>query len=122
MKKKRSEGMIIWLKFLKWLFIILLLAVFLFLILFVIGVHGMQYRLISEIVQIIDSGEFNKIGSIDRKGIAINHSLIVWSFIISICCLITIIIFLSVSLLSAKRKIKLKSNHSQESNPSATVR
>jgi uncharacterized membrane protein len=93
-----------------------------FLILFVIGVHGMQSRLISEIVQIIDSGEFNRIGSIDRKGIAINHSLIFWSFIISICCLITIIIFLFISLLSAKRKIKLKSNNSQKSDPPATVR
>jgi hypothetical protein len=114
--------MAIWLKFLKWLFIILLIAVFLFLFLFVIGVHGMQSRLISEIVQHIDSGEFNKIGSIDRKGIAINHSLIFWSFIISICCLITIIIFLSVSLLCAKRKIKLKSNHSLQSDPPATGR
>ena len=114
MEKKRSDETISGLKILKWLFLILLIFVFSFLILFVIGVHGMQSALISEIIQYIDTGEFSKIGSIDRKGITINHLLIFWSFIISICCLIMIIIFLYVSLLSAKRKLNFKSNQTDE--------
>jgi len=110
MEKKQSDGMISGLKILRWLFLILLIFVFSFLILFVIGVHGMQSALISEIIQYIDAGEFSKIGSIDRKGIAINHHLLFYSFIISVCCLTMIIIFLSVSLLNAKRKWQLINN------------
>lgn len=120
MKKKRSDEMILALKILKWSFLIILILVFTFLILFVISVHGMQSALISEIVQYIDTGELSKIGNIDRKGIAINHVLIFWSFIISICCLIMIIIFLYVSLLSVKRKLKVKSNHSLQSDGANT--
>ena len=112
MDKKRSDEMILALKILKWSFLILLILVGSFAILFGISMHEMQSALISEIIQYIDTGELNKIGSIDRKGIAINHHLIFYSFIISVCCLIMIIIFLYVSLLSAKRKLKFKSNQS----------
>ena len=110
MDKKRSDEMILALKILKWSFLILLILVGSFAILFGISMHEMQSALISEIIQYIDTGELSKIGSIDRKGIAINHHFIFYSFIISICCLIMIIIFLYVSLLSAKKKLELKYN------------
>ena len=93
-------------KILKWAFLILLILVSSFAILFGTSVHTMQSSLISEIVQYIDNDELLKIGSIDRKGIAINHHLIFYSFIISVCCLMMIIIFLSFSLLSAKKRLK----------------
>jgi len=58
--------------------------------------HAMQSTIISEIVQCIDTGEFNKIGSVDRKG--------------SVCSLITIIIFLCISLRITQKKLELKHN------------
>jgi hypothetical protein len=116
MDKKRSDGMILTLKILKWSFLILLIFVGLFAILFGISMHKMQSALISEIIQYIDMDELNKIGSIDRKGIAINHHFIFYSFIISVSCLIMIIIFLCVSLLSAKKRLKFKYNQPAEAD------
>jgi len=110
MENKRSNAEVSGLKILKWAFLIFLIFVTLFAILFGSGVHDMQSRLISEIVQCIDSGEFNKIGNIDRKGIAVNHHFLFYSFMISVCSLITIIIFLCISLRITKKKLELKHN------------
>ena len=108
MDKKRSDEMILALKILKWSFLILLILIGSFAILFGISMHEMQSALISEIIQYIDAGEFSKIGNIDRKGIAINHHFIFYSWMISMGCLITIILFLYISLRKTKRKLEKK--------------
>jgi ethanolamine utilization protein EutP (predicted NTPase) len=94
------------LNILKWLLLIVLIIIALFFIAFGTSVHQMQSALISEIVQYIDANEFEKMGTIDRKGIAINHHFIFQSLITVICCLVVIIIFLGVSLIRAKRQLK----------------
>ena len=73
MRNKRSNTKVLALKVFKWSFLIFLLLVASFAILFGINMHNMQSAIISEIIQYIDTGEFNKIGSVDRKGIVINH-------------------------------------------------
>jgi hypothetical protein len=98
--------MILALKVLKWLFLISVILIGAFTFVFGLSVHEMQSDLISEIVKYIDANEFEKMGTIDRKGIAINHHLIFQSFITVICCLVVIIIFLVVSLIRAKRQLK----------------
>lgn len=108
MENKRSNAKVLALKVLKWSFLIFLILVTSFAILFGIDMHAMQSTIISEIVQCIDTGELNKIGSVDRKGIVVNHYFLFYSFIISVCCLITIIIFLYISLRITKRKLELK--------------
>ena len=110
MENKRSNTNVFMLKVLKWSFLLLLILVCSFAILFGISVHEMQSALISEIIQYIDAGEFSKIGSIDRKGIAINHHFIFYSSIISVCCLIAIILFLYISLRITKRELEQKYN------------
>ena len=97
-------------KVLKWSFLIFLILVASFAILFGIDMHAMQSAIISEIIQYIDTGELNKIGSVDRKGIVVNHYFLFYSFILSVCCLITIIIFLCISLQITKRKLEQKYN------------
>ena len=67
-------------KVLKWSFLIFLILVASFAILFGINMHAMQSAIISEIIQYIDTGELNKIGSVDRKGIVINHYFLFYSF------------------------------------------
>ena len=116
MEKKLSDEMIFALKILKWSFLVLLILVALFAILFGTSVHKMQSALISQIIQYIDSGELLKIGSIDIKGIIINHQFIFLSFMISACCLVMIIILLSVSLLRAKKRLKYKYNQPTEAD------
>ena len=107
MENKRSDGKSSALKVLKWLFLIFLILFTLFVILFGINMYDMQSNIISEIVKCIDSGEFNKIGNIDRKGIVVNHHFLFYSFIISACSLTTIIIFLCISLRKTQKKLKV---------------
>ena len=109
MENNRSKKKVLALKALKWSFLIFLILVASFTILFGINMHAMQSTIISEIIQYIDTGELNKI-SVDRKGIVVNHYFLFYSLIISICCLITIIIFLSISLRIAKRELEQKYN------------
>jgi len=110
MYKKRSNGKKLALKFLKWSFLILLILVGSFAILYGISMHDMQSRQISEIKKYIDTGEIGEIAFVVRKGMVLTHHFLFYSFIISVCCLIMIIIFLSISLLIAKRKLKLTYN------------
>ena len=110
MENGGSNAKVSGLKILKWAFFVFLISVTLLAISFGSSMHDMQSRLISEIVQCIDSGEFEKIGSIDRKGIAVNHHFLFYSFMISVCSLITIIIFLCISLRIAQKKLELKYN------------
>ena len=98
------------LKVLRWLILLVLIFSCGFFVLFGISVHQMQSDLIIEIVRYIDSGEFSKIGNIDRKGIAINHHLIFYSFMISLCSLMGIILWLYFSLRIAKRKLAQKND------------
>ena len=111
MESKQSNAKVLALKVLKWSFLIFLILVASFSILFGIDMHAMQSVIISEIVQYIDTGELSKIGSVDRKGIVVNHYFLFYSFIISVCCLILIIIFLFISLRITK--IKLVQKHNQ---------
>lgn len=110
MENNSSKKKVFALKVLKWFFLIFLILVASFAILFGINMHYMQSAIISEIIQYIDIGELNKIGSIDRKGIVVNHYFLFYSFIISVCCLITIIIFLCISWRINKRKLEQKYN------------
>ena len=110
MENKQSNGIVSGLVILKWAFLIFLILVTFWFILFGIGVYDMLSRMMSEIIQCIDSGDFNKIGSIDRKGIAVNHHFLFYSFMISVCSLTAIIIILCISLRITKKKLKLIHN------------
>jgi len=110
MENEQSNAKVSGLKLLKWVFLVFLIFITLVAILFGSSMHDMQTRLNSEIIQYIDSGEFDKIGSIDRKGIAVNHHFLFYSFMISVCSLIAIIIFLCISLRITKKKLKLLYN------------
>jgi len=81
MENKRSDGKSSALKVLKWLFLIFLILFTLFVILFGINMYDMQTNIISEIVKCIDSGEFNKIGNIDKRGSLL---IIIFYFILSL--------------------------------------
>ena len=98
------------LKFLKWSFLILLILVGSFAIFYGITMHNMQTNQISEIRKYIDTGEISKIDHIVRKDMILTQHFLFYSFIISVCCLIMIIIFLCISLLISKRKLELKYN------------
>jgi hypothetical protein len=98
------------LKVLRGLILIVLIFSCGFFVLFGISVHQMQSDLIIEIMRYIDTGEFSKIGNIDRKGIAINHHLIFYSFMISLCSLMGIILWLVMSLRKTKRKLAQKND------------
>ena len=107
MENKQSNVIVSGLTILKWAFLIFLIFVTFLAILFGIGVYDMLSRMMSEIIQCIDSGDFNKIGNIDRKGIAVNHHFLFYSFMISVCSLTAIIIILCISLRITKKKLKL---------------
>ena len=98
------------LKFLKWSFLIVLILVGSFAIFYGITMHDMQSSQISEIKKYIDTGEISEIDRVVRKGMVLTQYFLFYSFIISVCCLIMIIIFLYISLLIAKRKLELKYN------------
>ena len=110
MDKKRSNVITLVLNFLKWSFLILLILVGSFAIFYGITMHDMQSSQISEIKKYIDTGEISEIDHVVRKGMVLTHHFLFYSFMISVCCLIMIIIFLYISLLIAKRKLELKYN------------
>jgi hypothetical protein len=110
MEDKRSNAEVSGLKILKWAFLVFFIIVTSFAILYGIHMHAMQKSIISEIVKCMDPDEFYKTFSIDRKGIVLNHYFLFYSFIISVCGLIAIIIFLSISLRITKKKLELKHN------------
>ena len=97
-------------KFLKWPFLIFLTLVGSFAIFYAINMHFMQMGQISKISKYVDAGEISEIVHLAKKDMILTQGLLFFSFIISVCCLIMIIIFLSISLLIAKRKLKLKYN------------
>ncbi|MBW2409090.1 MAG: hypothetical protein JRF72_04775 [Deltaproteobacteria bacterium] len=109
MDKKRSEVKIIALKTLKWSFLILVILVGSFALVYGVSMHNMQARQISEVLKYLDTGEINEIDRIVRKNMVLTHHFLFYSFMVSVCCLTTIIIFLYISLLMARRKIELYS-------------
>lgn len=98
------------LRFLKWPVLILLILVGLFAASYVISMHNMQVRQISKISNHIDRGELSEIIHLVNKDMIITQGLLLFSFIISVCCLLLIIIFLYISLLNTPKKVKLKNN------------
>ena len=102
------------LRFLKWPFLFLLILVGSFTTFYVISMHNMQMIQISKISKYVDTGEISKINHLAKKDMIITQGLLYLSFIISICCLLMIIIFLYISLLHAKKIIKLKYNQADE--------
>ena len=110
MENKQSNAEVSGLTILKWVFLIFLIFVTLFAILYGIHMHAMQKSIISEIVKCMDPDEFYKTLRIDRKGIVLNHYFLFYSFIISVCSLITIIIFLCISLRITQKKLELRYN------------
>ncbi len=105
-------------KFLKWSFLILVILVGSFAIFYGISMHNMQAGQIAEVLKYIDSGDINGIDRVVRKNMVLTHHFLFNSFIASVCCLTIIIIFLCISLLNAKRKIKLQSNQALETGGS----
>ena len=81
------------LKFLKWSFLIVLILVGSFAIFYGITMHDMQSSQISEIKKYIDTGEISEIDRVVSKGMVLTQYFLFYSFIISVCCLIMIIIF-----------------------------
>ena len=114
MDNKRSTVIILVLKFLKWSFLIILILVGSFAIFYGINMHDMQMSQISKISKYVDAGEISKIYHLAKKDMILTQGLLYLSFIISVCCLIMIIIFLSISFLIAKRKLKFKYNQPAE--------
>lgn len=110
MQNKQSNAEVSGLKILKWSFLIFFIFVALFTILYGILMHANQKSIISEIIDCMDNGEFYKICSIDRKGIVLNHFFLFYSFIISVCSLTAIIIFLCISLRITKKRLELIHN------------
>ncbi|MGD8520820.1 MAG: hypothetical protein PVF56_06710 [Desulfobacterales bacterium] len=110
MDKKRSNVKVSALKFLKWSCLILLILVGSFAVFYGISMHDMQMNQISRINKYLDTGETDKIYHLANKDMILTQSLLFLSFIISVCCLIMIIIFLYISFLIAKRKLELKHN------------
>jgi hypothetical protein len=98
------------LKFLKWLCLILLILVGSFAVFYGINMHDMQMNQISKISKYLDAGEMDKIYHLAKKDMILTQGLLFLSFIISVCCLIMIIIFLYISFFIAKRKLELKYN------------
>ncbi len=79
-----------------------------------INMHSMQMRQISELSKYVDDGEINKINHLVSKDMILTQNFLMISFIISVFCLITIIIFLFISYLIFKRKMKIKYNNGVE--------
>ena len=66
--------------------------------------HDMQMSQISKIGKYVDSGDIGKIDHLVRKDMIITQGLLLFSFIIAVCCLVVIIVFLYISFLHAKKK------------------
>ena len=112
MDKKRSEVKIIVLRILKWSFLILVILVGLFAIFYGISMHNMQAGQISEILKYIDTGEINEIDRVVRKNMVLTHHFLFYSFMISVCSLIMIIVYLYISLLITRKKLEPGHNQS----------
>ena len=115
MDKKQTNVKKSVLKFLKWLFLILLILVGSFAIFYGVSMHNMQAGQIAEVLKYIDTGDIIGIDRVVRKNMVLTHYFLFYSFIASVCCLTMIIILLYISLLNAKRKIKLQYNQAFES-------
>ncbi len=116
MDNKRSTIILFALKFLKWLFLIVLILVGSFAIFYGIDMHYMQMDQISKISTYVDSGEIDKLNHLVHKNMVLTQGVFFFCFIISVLCLILIIIFMSTSFLIDKRKLKLKYNHSAQAD------
>ena len=75
-----------------------------------INMHSMQMRQISKLSKYVDDGEINKVDHLVKKDMILTQNFLMLSFIISVFCLITIIVFLFISYLIFKRKMKIKYN------------
>jgi len=94
MDRKRSTPIISVLKFLRRLFLIVLILVGSFATFYGINMHYMQMSQISKASKYLDAGEISEVSHLVNKDMIITQGLLYLSFIVSVCCLIMIIIFI----------------------------
>ena len=109
------------LKILRRSFLILLILVGFFTLFYGISMHSMQMKQISKAGKLIDSGEMGELYHLVKKDMIITQGFFYLSFVISVSCLIMIIVYLTISLEIAKRKLKSKQTESKvKSNGTCT--
>ena len=107
------------LKFLKWAVLVVLMLMGAFATFYGFAMHDMQMNQISRIGKHLDAGEISEAVHLAKKDMILTQGFIFLSLLISSGCLIMLIIYLYISLLLAKRKLKSIYIQKAEADPAS---